>query len=87
MPVIDHPVHPHGIRDAEHRYGCHNRAPFRETVTVEGKHGPVSWPFAMSRECRYDHSLDDSACAGCCHAGSGERYVAEQEQRIQKGAT
>ena len=33
---------------------------------------------------RYDRSLNDSACAGCRHAGSGERYVAEQSA---KGAT
>ncbi len=83
MPVADHAIHPHGVRDAEHRYGCHNRAPFRETVTTEGWRGPVSWPFRMSRECRYDRSLSDSACAGCMHAGSGERYVQEQEQRIK----
>lgn len=49
MPVADHAIHPHGVRDAEHRYGCHNRAPFRETVTTEGWRGPVSWPFRMSR--------------------------------------
>ena len=82
MPVIEHPVHEHGVRDAEHRYGCHNRPPFREWCesslsTFNAEH----WPFRMSRECRYDRSLDDSACAGCRHAGSGERYVAEQEAK------
>ena len=78
MPVIEHPVHEHGVRDAEHRYGCHNRPPFKETVWLDHWLGQVSFPFRMSRECRYDRSLDDSACAGCRHAGSGERYVAEQ---------
>jgi hypothetical protein len=81
MPVIDHPVHAHGVRDAEHRYGCWGRAPFREMVT--GSRGQ-QWPHRMSRECRYDRSLSDSACAGCCHAGSGERYAAEQQQRIKR---
>ena len=82
MPVIEHPVHEHGVRDAEHRYGCHNRAPFKETVSViVGWYDAVFWPFRMSRECRYDRSLDDSACAGCMHAGSGERYVAEQQAK------
>ena len=81
MPVIEHPVHEHGIRDAEHRYGCFNRPPYREICT--SSHGDT-WPHRMSRECRYDRSLSDSACAGCCHAGSGERYVAEQQD---KGAT
>ncbi len=80
MPVAERPVHQHGVRDAEHRYGCHNRKPFRDTVTVKGWRGPVSWPFVMSRECRYDRSLDDNACAGCKHAGSGEAYVAAQER-------
>lgn len=67
MPVADHPVHRSGIRDAEHRYGCWNRAPFKEMV--EHSQGGTSWPFAMSRNCMYDRSLDDSACAGCTHAG------------------
>jgi hypothetical protein len=73
MPVIDHPVHEHGVRDAEHRYGCWNRAPFKDIVEVKGE----SWPFRMSRECRYDRSLDDNACAGCQRAGS--TYTTEQE--------
>ena len=80
MPVVDHPVHKHGVRDVEHRYGCHNRAPFKEVVTS----AETSWSFRMSRECRYDRSLDDRSCAGCIYAGSGERYVKEQET---KGAT
>ena len=90
MPVIEHPVHEHGIRDAEHRYGCHNRPPFEETLAVQGgwridgTRRLVEIPFTMSRDCRYERSLDDSACAGCRHAGSGERYVAEQQA---KGAT
>ena len=25
MPVIEYFIHEHGIRDAEHRYGCFNR--------------------------------------------------------------
>ncbi len=66
MPVADHPIRQHGIRDAEHRYGCWNRAPFKEIVWHSN--GGTSWPFVMSRDCRYDRSLDDSACAGCKHA-------------------
>lgn len=76
MPVIEHPVHQHGVRDAEHRYGCWNRAPFRDIVI--SSHGDT-WPFRMSRECRYDRSLDDHACAGCRRAGSGEDYVEAME--------
>ena len=87
MPVIEHPVHSHGVRDADYRYGCHNRAPFRERLemqdgwTAEGAREVVVMPFRMSHECRYDRSLSDSACLGCKHAGSGERYIAEQNQK------
>ena len=91
MPVIDHPVHEHGVRSADsHRYGCFNRGPFKgHTVVQDGwwRDGyeltakAVCMPFHMSQECRYDRSLADPACAGCKHAGSGERYVAEQEAR------
>lgn len=80
MPVIDHPVHVHGVRDANYRYGCFNREPWLDTVTVTDCCGrEYSWPNVFSRECRYDCSLTDNACAGCKHAGSGERYVAEQK--------
>ena len=81
MPVIEHPIHEHGIRDAEHRYGCFNRPPMREWVESSSLFNAAHWPHRMSRECRYDRSLSDSACAGCCHAGSGERYVAEQQDK------
>ena len=82
MPVIEHPVHEHGIRDAEHRYGCFNRPPMREWVEASlSTFNAAHWPHRMSRECRYDRSLSDSACAGCRHAGSGERYVAEQQAK------
>lgn len=81
MPVVDHPIHQHGVRDADHRYGCWGRAPFKEWVESSSKFDASHWPFRMSRECRYDRSLTDSACAGCLHAGSGERYIQEQDQR------
>ena len=87
MPVIEHQVHEHGVRDADYRYGCHTRAPFSERLemqdgwNVEGTRETVMMSFRMSRECRYDRSLSDSACAGCCHAGSGERYVTEQQAK------
>lgn len=90
MPVVEHPVHQHGVRDADYRYGCHNRAPYRETLVAQdgwhhdGTRRTVGIQFSMSRECRYDRSLDDSACAGCRHAGSGEAYVQAQERAISK---
>lgn len=72
MPVADHPVHQHGVRDADHRYGCYNRAPYRETVTHS--QGGASWPFRMSRDCRYDRAMTDGACAGCCWAQDHKEY-------------
>lgn len=66
MPVADHPIHPHGVRDAERRYKCHNRPPHRDTVT----NGRETWPNVFTRNCQYDRALDDSACAGCMHARS-----------------
>ena len=72
MPVVDHPVHQHGVRDADYRYGCYNRAPYRETVTHS--QGGASWPFRMSRDCRYDRAMTDGACAGCCWAQDHKEY-------------
>lgn len=82
MPVVDHPIHEHGVRDSDHRYGCFNRKPFKKTVVVENWKGVYRWPFVMSMECRYDNSLTDSRCAGCKHAGSGEAYIAQQNNLI-----
>ena len=87
MPVIEHPVHQHGVRDADYRYGCHNRVAFLDRVemqdgwNVEGTRKVVAVPFRMSGECRYDRSLSDSACFGCHRAGSGERYISEQNNK------
>ena len=81
MPVFDYPVHQHGMRDSDRRYHCHNRQPYKETV--EHSQGGASWPFRMSRECRYDRSLSDRFCAGCKHAGSGEAWI---ESNLKAGA-
>lgn len=82
MPVVNHPTHEHGIRDADHRYGCFNRKPFKKTVVVEDWQGVYRWPFRMSMECRYDKSLSDTRCSGCKHAGSGEAYTEQQNHLI-----
>ena len=88
MPVIEHPVHQHGVRDADHRYGCFNRKPFKAYTVVRDGYWSDGYemtakahqmPFRMSCECRYDRSLSDSACAGCTHAGLGEQYVKAME--------
>lgn len=81
MPVAEVAVGLGSSVDAEHRYRCHNRPPYRETV--EHSQGGVSWPFRMSRECRYDRSLSDRFCAGCKHAGSGEAWI---ESNLKAGA-
>ena len=94
MPVIDHGQHASTAKDSEsHRYGCFDRLPSKKWLRVQdgwwhdgrdlvGKSEMI--PHRLSTDCRYDRSLSDGACAGCCHAGSGERYVAEQSA---KGAT
>ena len=85
MPVIDHGQHDATAKISDqHRYGCHNRAPFNTAVVVENWNSVCVWPFRMSRECRYDGSLTDRACAGCKHAGLGERYIQEQNERGAK---
>lgn len=81
MPVADYPVHPHGIRNADYRYGCWNRPDrFKEVVT----NGVESWPFRMSHECRYDMSNTDTGCKDCKHADTGHKYVTEQEAQIAR---
>ena len=81
MPVSEVEVRLGSSVDAEHRYGCFNRKPYLETV--EHSRGGASWPFRMSRECRYDRSLSDRFCAGCKHAGSGEAWI---EANLKAGA-
>lgn len=81
MPVVEVKVRPGSSVGPEHRYGCFNRPPYRETV--ESSHGDT-WPYRMSNECRYDRSLSDRFCSGCKHAGSGEHYIAEQNDKGAK---
>ena len=82
MPVVEVKVRPSSSVGPEHRYGCFNRPPYRKTV--EHSQGGASWPFRMSHECRYDRSLSDRFCQGCKHAGSGEKYIAEQNAKGAK---
>ena len=81
MPVAEVEVRLGSSFGSEHRYGCLNRPPYLETV--EHSQGGASWPFRMSRECRYDRSLSDRFCAGCKHAGSGEAWI---EANLKAGA-
>lgn len=73
MPVAEVEVRKGSSVGSEHRYSCFNRSAYKETV--EHSQGGASWPFRMSRECRYDRSLSDRFCAGCKHAGSGEAWI------------
>lgn len=77
MPVVDYPVHPHGIRNADYRYGCWNR-PDRFLETCSSSHGDT-WQFRMSNECRYDMSNTDNGCRDCKHALTGYKYVIRDE--------
>lgn len=81
MPVAEVDVRLGSSVGTEHRYGCFNRPPYHETV--EHSQGGASWPFRMSRECRYDRSLSDRFCAECKHAGSGEAWI---ESNLKAGA-
>ena len=81
MPVAEVEVRLGSSVGPEHRYGCFNRPPYHQTV--EHSQGGASWPFRMSRECRYDRSLSDRFCAGCKHAGSGEAWI---ESNLKAGA-
>jgi hypothetical protein len=76
MPVIDTPVHPHGVRGADHRYGCHSHKPFntwylardgwKMNRSCEGESPEwVTVQHTMSRDCRYDQRSADSRCAEC----------------------
>ena len=81
MPVVDVKVRPSSSVGPEHRYHCHNRPAFKQTVgSINGE----ACPCRMSNECRYDRSLSDRFCAGCRHAGTGERYIAEQNDKGAK---
>ena len=86
MPVLEHEVHERVRQSADFRYGCHNRperfnghyaAPHR-TYFPDGRFGVVSRmvQFTMSHDCRYDLSLTDRNCEGCCHRGIGDSYAA-----------
>ncbi len=89
MAVIDHPVHAKTKFDDTTRYGCHNRKDFVESYYAPNRRAGangyeptfymerVRIPFTMSRECRFDRSLQDPWCEGCKHRGSGEAYDAK----------
>lgn len=88
MPVLDHEVHESVRHTDDKRYGCHNRGEFKEEYrsprryqTSDGYKAVFMYDaepveFRMSRECRYDRSLQDPWCAECNHRGSGEAYDA-----------
>lgn len=87
MPVVEHEVHPHGVRDVDHRYSCFDRPDQFEPVVwmpdgwnLDGTRRMASLRFRMSNECRYNRSETDPACKGCKHIGSGAEYIRTQEQ-------
>lgn len=60
-------------------YGCHNRAPYRQTLEVQDGYWPegqqrripklVKISFSMAKECQYTHTelgKHDARCVGCC---------------------
>ena len=86
MPVVDTPVHEKVKQKEGFRYGCWNLARYSQPYLVqERKYYSNGWfeledrwiDNVMSGECRFDMSLKDSACEGCEHRGSGEKYAEE----------
>ena len=87
MPVLNHEVHPATVQADGAVYGCHNRsrdaAGYYAPDGLQIKaHDNLKYSFVktryiknvLSKECRYDKSLSDPKCSGCCHQGSGEEY-------------
>ena len=77
MPVDDHPVHESTKITGDFRYGCWNGsrdfvgyvAYNRELNLLTGNFElKAVWiDHNLSKECRYDLSTRDKACAGCLH--------------------
>lgn len=52
--------------------GCHDRPPFKQSVTLYDHHGRVvsTWPQRFSLGCQYTHTAlgqADERCQGCKH--------------------
>ena len=83
MAVIDHPVHDKVKQKADAQYGCKNRthadgywAPDRRYFPDGRFETTCVWiPNVMSRDCRFDLSMNDPLCRTCEHKGSGEEYA------------
>jgi len=78
MPVADHPVHPHGVRPAGHKAGCHNRTGLTRgywardglDMQTDVESGvtyaiqKMTWtPHTLSTDCRQTTELPE--CLGC----------------------
>lgn len=83
MPGLDHEVHPLTRKDDGHRYGCHNRKPFKPYYYAPNREylpdgrwfdTMIKVEHKTSTDCRFDLSLKDSPCNTCPHQGSGEKY-------------
>lgn len=77
MPVEDHAVHEKVKQKEGFRYGCWNLPRPIAGFPVNSLFARSIWPYVFSTECRFDMSLKDSACEGCKHRGSGEKYAEE----------
>lgn len=86
MPVLDHEVHEKVRHGSDFRYGCHSKnnhvrkdgyfAPGRVYLKDEHDYATIHIYVhdTMSKDCRYDLSLEDKACEGCKRRGQGEQY-------------
>ncbi len=73
-PVEDHPVHESTRIGADYRYGCNNVKRTATGYYAQDRQYHPNGTFThimrhienvMSKECRYDYSSTDPACAGC----------------------
>ena len=89
MPVLEHSVHERTSFGDEMRYGCNNAKPFKDGYFAKAGHSNSvhegnnvystrqRWVWVehrMSRDCRYDLSLNDPACRDCQQRGKGVEY-------------
>ena len=80
MPVDDHPVHPSTKKGPDFRYGCWNRAEYKDAYRApQRRHGSNGYiaifeyeavlvPNRMSRECmtaKTGWAATDPCCEGC----------------------
>ena len=73
----------HALTIAAERYGCHNRAEFKDSYLVpNGYAAPLKDTVRIrlnriksgfSTNCQHTDAETDARCAGCCHVGEAKK--------------